>query len=74
MGLCVFLNPQNQPTFNVKLFSHKHYFRGKKGKATLAHSPQIPTEQEAEEARNSLSAQLWMHPSLSQLSKNILEC
>lgn len=30
MGLCIFLNPHNQPTFNVKLFSHKHYFRKKK--------------------------------------------
>ena len=47
---------------------------GKKRKSTLAHSPQIPTEQEATEDRNILSAQLWMHPSLSQLSKNILEC
>jgi len=47
---------------------------GKKKKSDTCSQPQIPTEQDAEEAGNSLSAQLWMHPSLSQLSKNILEC
>ena len=39
MGLCIFLNPYNQPTFNVKLFSHKHYFRKKKKKVDTCSQP-----------------------------------